>query len=66
MATTPEQDQFFAKRAGLLDGSDWTQLPDAPLTTTKKAEWATYRQAIRDLGDTSDFASITFPDEPTD
>ena len=29
--------------------SDWTQMPDAPLSDSKKAEWATYRQALRDL-----------------
>ncbi len=32
-----------------LADSDWTQLADAPLTSTKKAEWATYRQALRDV-----------------
>lgn len=32
----------------LID-SDWTQLPDSPLTAEKKTEWATYRQALRDL-----------------
>ena len=45
----------------LLSGSDWTQLPDSPLSSTKKAEWATYRQSLRDLEVTSDF-----PTEPTD
>jgi hypothetical protein len=29
--------------------SDWTQLPDAPLTEAKKAEWAAYRQQLRDM-----------------
>ena len=28
---------------------DWTQAADSPLSDTKKAEWATYRQALRDL-----------------
>ncbi len=32
-----------------LSGSDWTQAPDSPLSAEKKAEWATYRQALRDL-----------------
>ena len=36
-------------RGGILIGSDWTQFPDSPLTTEKKAEWATYRQALRDI-----------------
>ena len=36
-------------RSGQLGASDWTQVPDSPLDSTKKAEWATYRQALRDL-----------------
>ena len=28
---------------------DWTQGNDSPLTSDKKTEWATYRQALRDL-----------------
>ena len=32
-----------------LTACDWTQLPDSPLTTEKKAEWAVYRQALRDI-----------------
>ena len=32
-----------------LSRTDWTQLPDSPLSDSKKAEWATYRQALRDL-----------------
>ena len=37
------------KRNALLAESDWTQFVDSPLTDKKKAEWATYRQALRDL-----------------
>jgi hypothetical protein len=29
--------------------SDWTQIPDSPLSDDKKTEWANYRQAMRDL-----------------
>ena len=36
-------------RNSLLTGSDWTQSPDSPLSDEKKAEWATYRQALRDI-----------------
>ena len=37
------------KRLHLLEESDWTVMPDSPLTTAKKNEWKTYRQALRDL-----------------
>jgi len=35
-------------RDSLLNESDWTQMPDSPLTDAKKTEWATYRQSLRD------------------
>ena len=44
---------FRAVRNKKLADSDWTQAPDSPLSDTKKAEWATYRQALRDLTKTT-------------
>jgi len=32
-----------------LKDSDWTQGGDSPLDASKKAEWATYRQTLRDI-----------------
>jgi hypothetical protein len=40
---------FRAIRNRKLADTDWTQANDSPLSDTKKAEWATYRQALRDL-----------------
>jgi len=37
------------KRDRALMESDWTQLPSSPLSDAKKAEWETYRQALRDF-----------------
>jgi len=55
-------------RAELLSESDRTQLADAPLTEEKKSEWATYRQALRDLPQThssaTTFEDIVFPTKP--
>lgn len=51
------------KRNGLLRESDWTQMPDSPLTSEKKTEWATYRQSLRDLPtDVSDFDTAYLED----
>jgi hypothetical protein len=36
-----------SQRDRMLSECDWTQIPDC--TIPKKAEWATYRQALRDL-----------------
>jgi len=43
-----------------LAASDWTQLPDAALEPEVKAEWAAYRQALRDL----EPGSSEFPESP--
>ncbi len=37
------------RRDQLLAASDWTQLPDTPLSEDDRTEWAIYRQALRDL-----------------
>jgi hypothetical protein len=42
------------KRDTLLKDSDVTQLMDFPLTDAMRAEWAAYRQALRNLPDQSD------------
>lgn len=36
-------------RAGLLEKSDYTQLPDAVLTPEMRQKWVEYRAALRDL-----------------
>lgn len=56
------------KRNARLKTSDWTQMPDSPLTDSKKQEWATYRQQLRDLPssytDDDDIGDIIFPSKP--
>lgn len=57
------------ERNNLLSESDWTQMSDSPLSDSKKTEWATYRQSLRDLPSTNSSASsyddVTFPSEPS-
>jgi len=62
-----EQERMAArsKRDALLAKSDWTVLPDSPLTTAKKTEWKTYRQALRDISLQEGFPNtITWPTMP--
>lgn len=57
---------FIEKRDLLLIGSDWTQLADAPLSSSKKTEWDTYRQALRDLpANTTDIQNPIWPTKPS-
>ena len=41
-----------------LKACDWTQASDSPLSDSKKAEWATYRQALRDLPATNTATTV--------
>jgi hypothetical protein len=53
------------KRDKLLAKSDWTQMPNAPLTLEQKFAWAEYRQKLRDLPqDFNDPDKVIFPQEP--
>jgi hypothetical protein len=59
-----EADMRERRNRRLLE-SDWSQYEDSPLSDSKKAEWATYRQALRDLPATSPNANaVTWPTEP--
>ena len=74
---TPTQSELNAEALGslrtqrfqLLISSDWPQMPDSPLTDTKKNESATYRQTLRDLpasnANVTSIDDVTFPDAPT-
>ena len=56
------------KRNELLKESDWTQMNDCPLSDSKKQEWLTYRQELRDLPSTNqsanNIADVIFPTIP--
>lgn len=57
-------------RDHLLSQSDWTQVADSPLSADVKAEWATYRQELRDLpassSDLTDPRDVVVPTAPTE
>jgi hypothetical protein len=61
--------QLKAYRSRLLTATDWTQGADSPLSDEKKAEWATYRQVLRDFPATSsattDISTLTWPTVPS-
>lgn len=53
------------RRDALLTASDWTQVPDAPFPAEQRAAWAAYRQALRDLPETTtDLAAVEWPAAP--
>ena len=53
-------------RTTLLAESDWTQMADTALSTEKKAEWVTYRKALRDLPSASGWPHThTMPTKPS-
>lgn len=62
-------------RNRLLTDCDWTRLDDNGLDSSKKTEWETYRQALRDLPATANptldseydlnYSSFTWPTKPS-
>ena len=55
-------------RNKLLQECDWIELNNAPLTSSKKTEWQTYRTKLRDITnglDTLDkVKAVTWPTKP--
>lgn len=73
-APTPENpltttQKIRNKRLFMLQDCDWTVGSDSPLSDSKKAEWATYRQALRDLPssytDDDEYSDVVFPTPPS-
>ena len=49
--TTTAAAAATTQRNDLLSASDWTQIPNGPLTALQQQAWATYRQQLRDITD---------------
>lgn len=63
-------DEIRYQRNQKLYGTDWTQVSDSPLSDSKKAEWSTYRQSLRDImdnlpSDLDDPDNVSWPTEPS-
>ena len=58
----PDPEAVRLARNEKLRESDWTQLPDSPLSDSERAEWASCRQALRDLD--MNGLEISWPKEP--
>lgn len=55
----------ISMRNNKLAASDWTQLPDYPMSAEEKAAWAVYRQQLRDITNQPGFPdNIIWPTEP--
>ncbi len=56
------------RRNNILKACDWTQGVDSPLSDSKKTEWQTYRQALRDVPANNLSATVredvTWPTQP--
>lgn len=58
----PTAEEVRAQRDQLLADTDWTQVADAPVV---QLDWATYRQALRDIPQQAGFPeNVTWPEEP--
>lgn len=54
------------QRNELLYTSDWTQIPNNPLTADQQSAWATYRQELRDITSQSGYPfNVVWPTPPS-
>lgn len=61
----PRWDKMRAERNAKLASCDWTQMPDSPLGAQTKADWADYRNSLRDLpANTTDPDNVSWPETP--
>jgi hypothetical protein len=52
-------------RDSLLYESDWTQIPNNPLTEQQQTEWVLYRQQLRDVTSQSGYPfNVVWPTQP--
>ena len=64
-ASDLDMNHVRGQRDGQLRGTDWTQLGDAALGDHTAEEWATHRQALRDLPQTySRGSEVVWPEDP--
>jgi hypothetical protein len=57
--------QVRVERDAKLYDCDWTQLPDTDLTPNQEADWANYREQLRNVPQQTDFPyNIVWPTKP--
>ena len=57
--------EIRSRRDFLLKSSDWTQIPDTPLSDVARGAWAVYRKALRAVPQQPGFpASVVWPQAP--
>ena len=63
---TPEEvaKALRARRNGMLRASDWTQLPDSPLSQAQRDDYRAHRQALRDVTEDPAWPDVTLPEPP--
>jgi hypothetical protein len=63
--TQEQESEVLTKRNFLLQQSDWTQIPNNPLTPEVQNEWAVYRQELRDVTSQSGYPfNVIWPTPP--
>ena len=53
-----------SKRNALLQETDWTQLPDSPLSDDDKLFYREYRQELRDITKYGNIEDVEWPVDP--
>ncbi len=63
-AQSTEAQLAWERAKKMLQESDWSMLPDVPMTAGNKALWIEYRRALRNIRLHPDFPNMTWPVAP--
>jgi hypothetical protein len=64
-AQSTEADIAWSRAKQMLQESDWSMLPDVPMTAGEKDGWVAYRQSLRNIRLQPDFPSnVQWPKAP--
>jgi len=63
VAATPEELAWETAKQRLRD-SDWSMLPDVPMTSGEKDQWVEYRRQLREIRLHPDFPNMAWPSKP--
>lgn len=59
------KDHYSIQRNAFLQITDFTQLPDAPISEEAKQQFSVFRQQLRTMFDIEDYSNLKWPDRPT-
>ena len=59
-----DEEIMWEKAKGLLRNTDWTMMPDVPMTSDTRRAWEDWRRFVREIRSHPDFPNVAIPAAP--